>query len=152
MAVAHNNVWVKAQEAAPEVLEELVPFVINDAEPGMFYGGTLATVSAKSQHPEAARALTEFLASPDAALAANEQRGNVPALTELLDSEYVQNTPLIQFAMENLNVARHEGGPPQWLEIRGDFTPAIESALLGKKSAKQALDDLAADAKKAMGS
>ncbi|NED94320.1 ABC transporter substrate-binding protein [Phytoactinopolyspora alkaliphila] len=150
MAVGHNNLWIQLQEAAPELADELMPFSITGTQPGMFFGGTLATVSSGSSHPEAAMALVEFLAGEEAALAANEQRGNVPARTALLDSEYVQSNPLVQFAMENLDVAQREGGVPQWLEIRGDFTPAVESALLGQKTAQEALDDLADGARAAM--
>ncbi|PSL03157.1 carbohydrate ABC transporter substrate-binding protein (CUT1 family) [Haloactinopolyspora alba] len=150
MGLAHNNLWLQVQESAPELADQLVPFLINGEQPGMFFGGTLATVSANSEHPEAAAALLEFLSSPEAALAANEQRGNVPALTELLDSEYVRQNKMVQFAMENLEHAQNEGGPPQWLEIRGEFTPAIEAALLGEKTPQQALDDLAATAQEAM--
>ncbi|WP_418275370.1 ABC transporter substrate-binding protein [Isoptericola jiangsuensis] len=143
MGIAHNNLWTQGLEADPEMLDNLEPFVIQGAAPGMFFGGTLATRSATSDHPEAAQALLEFLASPDAALAANEQRGNVPALTELLDSDYVQSNRFVQFSMENLELAKREGGPPEWLEVRGDFAPAIESALLGQVEPQQALDDLA---------
>lgn len=151
MGLCHNNLWVQLQDAAPDLAEQIQPFLIHGTEPGMFFGGTLATVAASSDHQEAALALTQFLAGPEASLAANEQRGNVPALTELLDSDYVQSNPLVQFAMENLDVAQREGGPPQWLEIRGDFAPAVESALLGQKSPQQALDDLAEAARAAMG-
>jgi multiple sugar transport system substrate-binding protein len=150
MAVCHNNLWIQLQEAAPELADQIQPFLINGTQPGMFFGGTLATVSASSDNPEAALALAQFLAGPEPSLAANEQRGNVPALTELLDSDYVQGNPLVQFAMENLDVAQREGGPPQWLEIRGDFSPAIESALLGQQTPQQALDDLAEAARAAM--
>jgi multiple sugar transport system substrate-binding protein len=150
MAVGHNNLWIQLQDAAPDLADELVPFSITGTQPGMFFGGTLATISSGSKHPEAAMALVEFLAGEEAALAANEQRGNVPARTALLESEYVQSNPLVQFAMENLDVAQREGGVPQWLEIRGDFTPAVESALLGQKTAQEALDDLAEGARAAM--
>ncbi len=150
MMVGHNDIWVKVQEAAPEMADKLVPFMIDGSEEAMFHGGTLVTVSSRSRNQEAAAALLEFLTGPEASLAANEQRGNVPARTDLLDSEYVQNNTMVQFAMENLDKAYPEGGVPQWLEIRGDFASAIDSALLGEKSAQQALDDLAADAKAAM--
>ncbi|MBH0116944.1 ABC transporter substrate-binding protein [Salinibacterium sp. NG253] len=144
MGIAHNNLWTQAQEADPTVLDNLEPFVIQGEASGMFFGGTLATVANNSKNPQAARALLEFLSSPDAALAANEQRGNVPALTELLDSDYVQSNRFVQFAMENLDVAQREGGPSQWLEVRGDFAPAVQGALLGQKTPQEALDDLAA--------
>ncbi|GAA1946797.1 ABC transporter substrate-binding protein [Microbacterium aquimaris] len=144
MGIAHNNLWTQALEADPEALEHMEPFLIEGTEPGMFFGGTLATVSNSSQSPEAARALLEFLSSPEAALAANEQRGNVPALTELLESDYVQSNRFVQFALENLEYAKREGGPSEWLEVRGDFAPAVEAALLEQKTPQEALDDLAA--------
>ncbi|MEL0625494.1 ABC transporter substrate-binding protein [Salinibacterium amurskyense] len=144
MGIAHNNLWTQALEADETVLDNLEPFVIQGESSGMFFGGTLATVANNSKNPQAARALLEFLSSPEAALAANEQRGNVPALTELLDSDYVQSNRFVQFAMENLEVAKREGGPAQWLEVRGDFAPAVQAALLGQKTPEEALDDLAA--------
>ncbi|PFG32357.1 multiple sugar transport system substrate-binding protein [Sanguibacter antarcticus] len=144
MGLAHNNLWTQTLEADPEMLDNLEPFLIPGDDPSMFFGGTLATMSSKSKNPEAAQALLEFLTSAGPALAANEQRGNIPALDELLTSDYVTNNRFVQFAMENLDVAKHEGGPAEWLEIRGNFTPAIESALLGQTDAKSALDDLAA--------
>lgn len=150
MGVAHNNLWTQAQEADPTVLDQLEPFLIPGASPSMFFGGTLATMSSRSKSPEAAKALLEFLTSSAPALAANEQRGNIPALNELSTSDYVTSNKLVQFAMQNLDVAKHEGGPAQWLEIRGDFTPALQSALLGEKTPQQALDDLAAKAQAAM--
>lgn len=142
MGIAHNNLWTQGLEAAPEMLDNLEPFLITGAEPGMFFGGTLATVSKSSKNPAAAQALLEFLSGPEAALAANEQRGNVPALTELLDSEYVQSNRFVQFAMENLGHAKREGGPAAWLEVRGDFKPAIEGALLQSQTADEALSSL----------
>ena len=150
MMVGHNDVWIKVQDAAPEVADELVPFMINGTQEAMFHGGTLVTVANQSQNKAAATALLEFLTGPEASLAANEQRGNVPARAELLDSDYVQDNPMVQFAMENLDKAHPEGGVPEWLEVRGEFGSAIEAAILGQKTPQQALDDLAADAKAAM--
>lgn len=143
IGIAHNNLWTQGLEAAPDVLDDLEPFVIEGDGSGMFFGGTLATRSATSSSPEAAQAFLEFLASPGPALAANEQRGNVPALSELLESDYVQSNDFVQFAMENLEVAKREGGPPEWLEVRGDFAPAVEAALLDQKTAEDSLNDLA---------
>src|SRR5690606_2256648 len=152
MAVGHHHFWTQIQEEAPELIAEdkLGFFVITDERPAMFQGGTLATVSAQSKHPEAARALAEFLASEGPVLAANEQRGNIPSLKSLESSEFVQQNGAIQFAMQNFEHAHSEGGVPQWLEIRDKFKPAIESALLGQKSPQQALDDLAAEASAAL--
>jgi len=143
MAIAHNNVWTQTELANPDILPDLEPFLIPGDDPSMFVGGTIATVSASSKHPAAAQALAEFLASPGPALAANQQRGNVPALTELLDSDYAQDNRLVQFAMENLEVAKREGGPGKWLGLRGEVAPAIQEAILQNKTPKVALNDLA---------
>ncbi len=143
MGIAHNNLWSQTLAADPTMIDNLEPFLIQGEAPGMFFGGTLATVAKNSKSPQAARALLEFLSSPEAALAANEQRGNVPALTELLDSDYVQSNRFVQFAMENLDVAKREGGPAKWLEVRGDVAPAVQAALLGQSTPEKALDDLA---------
>lgn len=144
MGLSHNNLWTQAEDVDPEILEHLEPFLITGEQPGMFFGGTFATRSASSSSPEAAQAFLEFLTSPDIALAANEQRGNVPALKELLETEYVESNRFVQFSLENLEYAQREGGPASWLEVRGDFAPAIESALLEQKTPEEALNDLAA--------
>ena len=144
MGIAHNNLWTQAQESAPEVVDQLQPFAITGAEPGMFFGGTLGTVSAKTKNPKAAQALLEFLTSSGPALAANQQRGNVPALTSLLDSDYVKSNKFVQFALENLSTAKREGGPANWIQIRGDFSATVQSALLKQVTPQKALDDLAA--------
>ncbi|MGK5741411.1 ABC transporter substrate-binding protein [Micromonospora sp. URMC 103] len=152
MMVGHNNVWQSIQETAPDLIKEdkIGFFMIANARPAMFQGGTLATVSAKSQHPATAKALVSFLTDQDASLAANEQRGNVPALKSLADSEYVKSNKAVQFAMQHMDAAFSEGGVPAWIEVRGDFKAAIESALLGKKTPQQALDELAAKAQAAI--
>jgi multiple sugar transport system substrate-binding protein len=153
MMVGHHHYWTEIERTAPELIaqDKLGFFVISDERPAMFQGGTLATVAAQSRNPAAAKAFAEFLASGGPSLAANEQRGNIPALKSLESSDYVQRNKAVQFAMENLEHAYSEGGVPAWLDIRGKFKAAVESALLGQKTPQQALDDLAAEATAAMG-
>jgi multiple sugar transport system substrate-binding protein len=148
MMLGHNNTWLELEKNAPELIKDdkIGFFTIANERPAIFQGGTIATVSAKSKQLPAAKALVKYLSSAEPALAANEQRGNVPALKSLVSSDYVKNNKSVQFAMENLGVAYSEGGVPAWLEIRGDFKSTVESVLLGKKTAKQALDDLAGKA------
>lgn len=152
MMLGHNDTWIEIQENAPALAGKVGFFTIANERPAMFQGGTLATVSARSQHQPAAKALVKFLAGADASLAANQQRGNVPALKSLESSDYVKGNPAVQFAMRNLDVAFSEGGVPAWLEIRGEFKSTVESVLLGKKTAQQALDQLAAEAEQAIAS
>jgi multiple sugar transport system substrate-binding protein len=152
MMVGHHNFWTAIQKENPDMIaqDKLGFFVIQDERPAVFQGGTLATVAAQSKHPAAAKALAEFLASEGPALAANQQRGNIPALKSLESSDFVQQNKAIQFAMQHFDSVHSEGGVPQWLEIRDKFKPAIESAMLGQKTPQQALDDLAAEASAAL--
>jgi multiple sugar transport system substrate-binding protein len=152
MMIGHHNYWTEMELTAPELIaqDKVGFFMIANERPAMFQGGTLATVAAQSRQPAAAKALAEFLASEGPALAANEQRGNIPALKSLESSEFVQKNKAIQFAMQNLDDAHSEGGDPGWLDIRGLFKAPIESAMLGEKTAQQALDELAAQASAAL--
>jgi multiple sugar transport system substrate-binding protein len=152
MMVGHHNFWTAIQKENPDMIaqDKLGFFVIQDERPAVFQGGTLATVAAQSKLPAAAKALAEFLASEGPALAANQQRGNIPALKSLESSDFVQQNKAIQFAMQHFDSVHSEGGVPEWLDIRDKFKPAIESAMLGQKSPQQALDDLAAEANAAL--
>jgi multiple sugar transport system substrate-binding protein len=151
MMVGHQNLWVEMQQKAPELIEQdkVGVFLIENTRPAMFQGGTLATVSARSQHSAAAIAFAKFLATPEVSLQASAQRGNVPAVKAAMESDYVKNNPFVQFAMQHMDVAHSEGGVPAWLEIRDAFKPAIEGALLGQQSPKEALDALASQAEQA---
>lgn len=152
MVLGHNNLWLEVERQAPELIEQdkLGTFVITDARPALFQGGTLVAMSASSQHGAAAKALVKFLASPSVSLAASKQRGNIPAAKSTVDSAYVRENDFVRFAMRNLNFAHSEGGVPAWLEIREEFAGTVESALLGRKTPKEALDGLAATATQAM--
>lgn len=154
MMLGHNNTWQEFETNAPDLIknDKIGFFTITGERPAMFQGGTIGTVSAKSQNQAAAKALVKFLAGEKSSLAASEQRGNVPALTSLQSSDYVKSNKAVQFAMQNLDHAYSEGGIPQWLEVRGDFKSTIESVLLGKKTAQQALDELAKQAEEAVAS
>lgn len=143
MMIGHNDLWRIAEDSSPEILDDLGAFVLNEQRPAFFHGGTIVNVAENTDNPEAAIALARHLAAPEAALIANEQRGNVPVHRDLLDSDYVQNNALVQFVMENLEHAFPEGGTEAWMEARGNFANALEEALLQVKSPQQALDDLA---------
>lgn len=151
MAMAHNNIWTNIEQQNPEALEDIEFFVMEEEQKAMFYGGTLATISESTEYPEEAFALLTHLTGEEASLLANEQRGNVPARMDLLDSEYVQNNKGVKFAMENLEYAYPEGGVPEWLEIRSKFTEEIEQALYKEKTPKEALSDLEGYAEQAKG-
>ncbi|MFG2570792.1 ABC transporter substrate-binding protein [Streptomyces sp. NPDC048567] len=148
MMIGHNDMWRQISESAPELIAEdkVAGFMLNQQRPALFQGGTLATMSAKTSHPEQAKKLVEFLSGEKVSPQAAEQRGNIPAVLSAADSSYVKGNKLVSFAVDNLDHAFSEGGVPTWLEIREEFKPALESALLGKATPAEALHGLAGKA------
>jgi len=61
---------------------------------------------------------------------------------------YLQQNPEHRAGIESLGFAKTEPSYAEWQEIRGMVQAAVEEALLGKKTPKQALDDAAAKANK----
>ncbi len=150
MGLAHNNLWTQALEADPTVLDNLQPFLIPGDDPSMFFGGTLATMSSKSDSPEAARPSWSSSPAPDRHWRPTSSAATSPRWTSCSPASTSPSNKLVQFAMENLDVAKHEGGPAAWLEIRGNFKPTLETALMGQKTPQAALDELAASAQALM--
>lgn len=152
MMMTDTTLWMKMQEQTPDLIENdsIGVFVMHNTDPAMFQGGTLACVSAHGQHRPAAQALVEFLARPEAVLPAAEQRGTVPAIASLRSSDYVRNNKLVDFAVSNLDKSVSEGGTPAWMEIREKVKPTLQTAIVGQRTAKQALDDLASVSRSAI--
>lgn len=117
----------------------------------MLQGGTLVTQSARSKHPAAARALVEYLATPDSILGAAKQRGSVPGLRDLNESGYVKENEFVDLSLQNLEHAVSEGGTAAWMEIREKIKPTLEPAIVGGQSAKDAIAELGRLAEAAIG-
>ncbi|MFC7625007.1 ABC transporter substrate-binding protein [Microlunatus sp. GCM10028923] len=153
MMMVNNSLWINIEDENPELIKDdrIGAFLLADTRPAMLQGGTLVAQSATSKNAAAARALVEFLGSPDVILPACEQRGAVPAVADLADSEYVKGNPFVDFALSNLDQAFSEGGTPAWMEIREKIKPTLESAVVGQQSAQQAIEQLAGIANEAIG-
>jgi len=61
---------------------------------------------------------------------------------------YLQQNPEHRAGLDSLAVARTAPNIAEWQEIRDIIQEAVEEAVLGKKTAKQALDDAAVKANK----
>ncbi len=59
---------------------------------------------------------------------------------------YLRSNPLHRAGLDSLGFAQTEPTMAEWIEIRDIIRDAVESALLGKATPKQALDDAAAKA------
>lgn len=153
MMMSTSALWVQAKEQNPELIEgdKLGAFVLANRRPAMLQGGTLVTQSARSKHPAAARALVEYLATPDSILGAAEQRGSVPGLRDLNESGYVKENQFVDLSLQNLEHAVSEGGTAAWMEIREKIKPTLEPAIVGGQSAKDAIAELGRLAEAAIG-
>ncbi|MFI2291738.1 ABC transporter substrate-binding protein [Streptomyces niveus] len=153
MMMSTSALWVQAKEQNPELIEgdKLGAFVLANRRPAMLQGGTLVTQSARSKHPAAARALVEYLATPDSILGAAKQRGSVPGLRDLNESGYVKENQFVDLSLRNLEHAVSEGGTAAWMEIREKIKPTLEPAIVGGQSAKDAIAELGRLAEAAIG-
>ncbi|MEU6046986.1 ABC transporter substrate-binding protein [Streptomyces griseus] len=153
MMMTTSALWVQVKEQHPELIEQdkLGAFVLANRRPTMLQGGTLVTQSASSKHPAAARALVEWLATPESILGAAQQRGSVPGLRDLDDTGYVKENQFVDLSLKNLQHAASEGGTAAWMEIREKIKPTLEPAIVGGQSAKDAIAELGRLAEAAIG-
>ncbi|MFI8434631.1 ABC transporter substrate-binding protein [Streptomyces sp. NPDC079020] len=153
MMMSTSAQWVQVKELNPDLIEgdKLGAFILANRKPAMLQGGTLVTQSASSKHPAAARALVEYLASPESILGAASQRGSVPGLRDLNDSDYVKENQFVDLSLQNLQHAVSEGGTAAWMEIREKIKPTLEPAIVGGQSAKDAIAELGRLAEAAIG-
>ncbi|BCJ38642.1 ABC transporter substrate-binding protein [Actinocatenispora thailandica] len=151
--MSDTALWMNMQQQSPELIadDKIGVFVMRNKQEAMLQGGTLACVSSRSQHRAAAQALVEFLATPANVLPAAQQRGTVPSVASLRDSSYVKQNKLVDFALSNLDKSVSEGGTPAWMEIREKVKPTLQTAIVGQRTAKQAIGDLTDVAKSAIG-
>lgn len=153
MMMTTSALWVQVAQQNPELIEgdKLGSFVLANRRPAMLQGGTLVTQSARSKHPAAARALVEYLATPESILGAAKQRGSVPGLRDLDDTGYVKENQFVDLSLQNLEHAVSEGGTAAWMEIREKIKPTLEPAIVGGQSAKDAIAELGRLAEAAIG-
>ncbi|WP_129260508.1 ABC transporter substrate-binding protein [Streptomyces sp. M3] len=153
MMMTTSALWVQVKEQNPDLIEDdkLGSFVLANRRPAMLQGGTLVTQAARSRHPAAARALVEYLTTPDSILGAAEQRGSVPGLRDLDDTGYVKENQFVDLSLKNLQHAFSEGGTAAWMEIREKIKPTLEPAIVGDQSAKDAIAELGRLAEAAIG-
>jgi multiple sugar transport system substrate-binding protein len=152
MMMANNSLWVQLKQQNPELLAEdkVGAFILANKVPAMLQGGTMVARSASSKHAAAAQALVEFMGTPESILPTAEQRGSVPGVQDLRTSDYVKNNGFVKLALDNMSKARSEGGTAAWMEIREKIKTTLETAVVGKRTAKEAIDELANLSKEAI--
>lgn len=106
-------------------------------------GGEDIVIFKQSKHKEEAANFLRFMLSKETQLSMAEV-GQIPVLKELADSDYMKNHPYYGIFMEQLKTAKARTPHPNWPKIDQAISEAVQMALRGEKSPKQALDDAAA--------
>lgn len=147
--MVNSSAWPGLTRETPELLsEEAMGMMLlprsGGGDPVMFQGGTLLAVSTNADDPAAVQELIEHMMQPDKLLAAVEEVGKVPSRADLEDP-IIDDNRMLTYITENFEYATaFEGGSPAWMELRGAVAGEIEAAVIGQKTAAEAVEALAA--------
>lgn len=101
-------------------------------------------ISADTKKKDLAWALVKHLTRPDNLIKYNETQYFLPPIRSAAHSDYVMKTP---FMPQYLNLMERYGKSlppiPEWFEIRAGIKNAVDSAVYGTKTPKDALDEYA---------
>ncbi|HEY3412609.1 MAG TPA: sugar ABC transporter substrate-binding protein [Armatimonadota bacterium] len=101
-------------------------------------------ISADTQKKDLSWALVKHLTRPDNLIKYNETQYFLPPIRSAANSDYVRNTPFMPKYLELMERYGRSLPPiPEWFEIRAGIKNAVDSAVYGTKTPKQALDDYA---------
>jgi multiple sugar transport system substrate-binding protein len=73
------------------------------------------------------------------------ETGQLMVLSELLESDYIQNHPYYGIFLEQLKTAKARTPHPSWTKMDEIITNAGQAILREEKSVQQALDEAAAE-------
>ena len=123
----------------------LRPVVNEGDDPQAVQWGGMLVIYKNSEYKEEAAELAKVLNSEEVALDYFENGGMPPVTKEVAQSDVVKNDPYINTFIESTATARLEetARMTNANEIKDIMTEEIQYALLGQKTAQQALDDAA---------
>ncbi|MDY7041287.1 MAG: extracellular solute-binding protein, partial [Chloroflexota bacterium] len=107
-------------------------------------GGEDIVLLQQSQHKEAAMEFIRFTLSPEYQLKMAET-GQLMVLSELLESDYIQNHPYYGVFLEQLKTAKARTPHPAWTKMDEIITNAGQAILREEKTVQQALDEAATE-------
>lgn len=121
-------------------------FALMPAGPGgaiSVVGGEDIVMFQQSQNKEAAAEFIRFMLSPETQLTMAEA-GQMPVLSELLATEYMQKHPFYGIFLEQLKTAKARTPHPAWPKMEDILTQTGQAILRGEKPPQAALDEAAA--------
>jgi len=120
-------------------------FALMPAGPGgavSVVGGEDIVMFQQSKNKEAAAEFIRFMLTPETQLTMAEA-GQMPVLSELLATDYMQKHPFYGVFLEQLKTAKARTPHPAWPKMEDILTQAGQAILRGEKSPQAALDEAA---------
>jgi multiple sugar transport system substrate-binding protein len=141
-----DSVWVEIQRNPDAASQIGVLPSLRRKDNGEFVRGDLIGITRGSKYTGTAWSLVEYLTSQDGMLRVDMPLSALPARKSLVVSDYVKASPVLTGASRQLAIAKSEGGPVQWPQIRDLWDQALIDALRGQRPARDVLDDLSRQA------
>lgn len=136
------NAMIKADN--PSLKYSAVPFPTNNGKPQQTVSVTDSLgMSASSKHQEEAWKFIQFMYQPKYRQAFDEGEGMLPELKTVAQSAYFQSPDYKPF-VDALDTAKFQPQHPKFEQIQQIETVAVQKALSGQATPKQALDEATA--------
>lgn len=121
-----------------------IPYA-DGGNPSTMSGGYLLCVPTGSKHKDLAWEFITYAAGAESQFGYTAARGYVPTFTSLMAraKDYYAIDPYFSVILSQLNNAHFRPSIPQYTEVAAEVQNAIQAAVMGVKSPKQALDDAA---------
>jgi multiple sugar transport system substrate-binding protein len=153
VAMVHHNPgsYGEHNKALPAGSYKLIPLPTTEDGKYVAEGGNAVNMAIfkSTEHPDEAWKFVEFINSEEAQSYWNQQTGQIPTNSDVLDDEWVQSAQHIKVAFEvynNPETKLYE--PPFYLPdyraiLDGVVDPGVQAVMSGKMSAKEFLDQWA---------
>ena len=141
-----DSVWRDVQRNPDATSQIAILPSLRRKDTGEFVRGDLIGIAHGSKYTAEAWALVEYLTSQDGMLKVDMPLAALPARKSLVVSDYVKSSAVLTGASRQLAIARSEGGPVRWPEIRDLWDQALIDALRSQRPAGDILDDLSRQA------
>ena len=115
---------------------------------GTVVRGSLDTVTTQAQNKEAAWKFVRWISGPVGSEMWAKGSGDMPARKDVASKPYFQDNKLLQPFIQQMNLPNARSpflGMPNAVQMNKLMTIEVQNVVQGKKNAKQALDDAAAE-------
>jgi arabinogalactan oligomer/maltooligosaccharide transport system substrate-binding protein len=157
VAMIINGPWATADVLSGEAFEDpanlgVAPFPKGPrGDQGSPVGGHNYTIYSGTLYPESAYTFIEFINQTKYQALLAVRNNLLPTRQSAYDDPSVKSNALVQGFLGQMKVATNRPVIPEGGQIYTAFTPAYQSAWRGEKTAKQALDEVAAAWNKLLG-